>query len=372
MLASGGHGRERGSQVTEDESEVVVRPEALEELVSALLAEAGLEHDGAALTARGLVQTNLWGIDSHGVLRVGAYVARLRAGGINGLAQPRVVRTQGALALIDGQNGCGFVVGTAAMQEALALARRHGVGVVAAINSNHFGAAGLYARLAADADLIGIAMTNVAPNVVAPGGVRPVVGNNPLAISAPTDSGFPFAIDVSLSAVSGGKLLLASRKGERIPLDWATDRDGRPTDDPEAGFAGFLLPMGGFKGLGLAYAVDILCGVMTGGSFGSDLRGTYAGVGTPSRTGHLMIALDPGMLIERDELQARMTRFVEMIRATPLRDPDDEMLLPGELEHRTEERRRRSGIPLPRRLYDELLSLAEQAGAPTRLETSAG
>ena len=352
-------------------SEVVVRPEALEALVAALLARGGMEREGAALTGRLLVQTNLWGIDSHGVLRVPTYLERLRAGGINGRARPHVTAAWGAMSLLDGEDGSGFVVATAAMHEAIRLAGEHGIGMAAAVNSNHFGAAGLYARLAAEAGLVGIAMTNVAPNVVAPGGARPVVGNNPMAIAAPTGAGFPFVVDVSFSAVSGGKLLLASEKGERIPLGWATDREGQPTDDPAVGFAGFLLPMGGFKGLGLAYAVDILCGVLTGGAFGSDLRGTYAGASVPSRTSHLMLAFDPGVLGGRDELPQRMAAYVEMIRSSPLRDPAGEMLLPGELEHRSAARRR-AGIPLPRSLHDELVSLAEQAGLTARLEVAGG
>jgi LDH2 family malate/lactate/ureidoglycolate dehydrogenase len=359
----GAHRKERRA-VAENETETVVKPDELRQLVAGILVGAGMDREAAALTAASLVQTNLWGIDSHGVLRVAAYVRRLQAGAINGHARPHVVRSHGAIAILDGEDGAGFVVGHAAMRYALELADRFGVGVAGAINSNHFGAAGLYARLASDRDRIGIAMTNVAPNVVAPGGSRPVIGNNPVAIAASTGGEFPFVIDVSMSSVSGGKLLLASKKGERIPLDWATDSDGRPTDDPDEGFAGFLLPMGGFKGLGLAYAVDILCGVMTGGCFGSDLRGTYVDAGQSSKTGHMMIAIDPGAVLPRGELTRRMDSFTRMVKSAPMRDPDDEMLLPGELEHRCA-LRRKNGIPLPTSLFDELIALARELEVAT-------
>ena len=339
--------------------ETVVRPADLENFVSALLHAGGMDSDAAALTAHSIVQTNLWGIDSHGVLRVSTYIRRLQAGAINGRARPQILRGRGAVAVLDGDDGIGFVVGHAAMNHAIELAGEHGVGVVAAINSNHFGAAGLYARLAADRGRVGIAMTNVAPNVIAPGGTRPVTGNNPLAIAVPTHADFPFVVDISFSAVSGGKLLLASKKGERIPFDWATDSEGLPTDDPDQGFAGFLLPMGAFKGLGLAYAIDILCGVVTGGLFGSDLKGTYSHPTESGKTSHLMIAIDVESMVTQDELRTRMATFTEMVKSSPMRDPTDEMLLPGEPEHRSA-LRRAAGIPLPTSLYDELIELGKE------------
>ena len=353
--------------VTESAKEVVVRPSDLEDFVTALLSSCGMRLDAAALTARAIVQTNLWGIDSHGALRVPTYVRRIQAGAINGEADPQLIRGRGAVAVLDGQDGIGFVVGHAAMRHAVELARQHGVGVVGATNSNHFGAAGLYARQAADAGCVGIAMTNVGPNVVAPGGSRAVTGNNPLAIAVPTNGDIPFTVDVSFSAVSGGKILLASKKGERIPLDWATDLQGNPTDDPDLGFAGFLLPMGGFKGLGLAYAIDILCGVLTGGQFGTDLKGTYAVPVQPSKTGHFMIAIDTEAFLPADQLRSRMAAFTAMVKSTPMVDPGDQLLLPGEPEHRCAILRA-AGIPLPVHLYQELAELALELGVTAPLE----
>ncbi len=349
-----------------DGKDVVVLPSQLESQISGLLLRGGMSESDSALTAHLIVTTNLWGIDSHGALRVPTYIRRLQAGAINAAARPTIVRGAGAVEVLDGQDGIGFVVGHAAMQRATELAAQHGVGVVGAINSNHFGAAGLYARMAADRGMVGISMTNVAPNVVAPGGSKPVTGNNPLAIAVPTFTDIPFNVDISFSAVSGGKILLASKKGEKIPFDWATDANGQPTDDPTAGFAGFLLPMGGFKGLGLAYAIDILCGVITGGTFGNDLRGTYSQPPQPSKTGHLMIAIDTKAFLPEDEMKSRMAEFVHMIKSSPMRDPEDEMLLPGEPEHRSAQRRAQ-GIPLPVALYDELVALASEVGAPVTL-----
>lgn len=339
-------------------------PATLQAFTAELLVRAGMPSDDAAFSAHCLVQTNLWGIDSHGVLRLPIYVQRLRSGAVN--PQPQVTTLRGGLGLevLDGDDGLGFVVGRAAMQRAIELARQFNIGAVGAVRSNHFGAAALYARMAAEQGLVGIAMTNVMPNVVAPGGARPITGNNPLAIAIPTFAEFPFVLDISLSNVAGGKLLLASKKGEKIPLDWATDREGRPTDDPAVGFAGFLLPVGGHKGLGLSYVVDILCGVLIGGAFQHQLRSMYQQAGEPSLTGHFMLALNPLALMSQQELQDRMAQFAQTIHQSPVWDPGREMLLPGELEHRTALERQQTGIPLPASLYDELAALGRELGVP--------
>ncbi len=345
----------------------VVQYEPLHNFVAEVFEKAGMPGEDARFYAWSLVQTNLWGIDSHGVLRTKVYVDRLRNGAVN--PRPAIRKVRGALAfeVLHGDDGAGPVVAKAAMERAIALAGQFGVGVVGAMHSNHFGAAALYARMAAAQGLIGIAMTNVVPNVVAPGGSRPVVGNNPLAIAAPTHGDFPFVLDISLSAVAGGKLLLASKKGERIPLDWATDNEGRPTDDPDKAFKGFLLPMGGYKGLGLAYAVDILCGVITGGMFLDEMKGMYKFPNDPSLTGHFMLALQVEAVMSRDEMAERMASFVDKIKNSPMWDPTREMLVPGEIEHRTEMARRADGIPIPPALYQELLALGHELGVTRQL-----
>jgi LDH2 family malate/lactate/ureidoglycolate dehydrogenase len=349
------------------DNDVLVRPEDLEAFAEELFLRAGLPATDAAFCARCLVDTNLWGIDSHGVLRLPAYIRRLRNGAINPRSRPHQLRGSQGLEVLDGDDGIGFVVGRDAMLRAIELAEVHNVGVVGAIRSNHFGAAALYARLAAERGMVGIAMTNVIPNIVAPGGSKPVTGNNPIAIAIPTYGDFPFVLDISLSAVAGGKLLLASKKREKIPLDWATDKDGRPTDDPDKAFAGFLLPMGGFKGLGLSYAVDILCGLITGGVFGDQMKGMYTHPEDPSLTGHLMMAINLSAIITPEEMKARMASFYARIKASPMLDPKAEMFLPGEIEHLTAQTRRANGLPLPPQLHEELLALGRELGASRTL-----
>jgi LDH2 family malate/lactate/ureidoglycolate dehydrogenase len=346
------------------DEQILVDCQALESYVADLLEAVGMRTVDAAFHAKVLVDSNLWGVDSHGVLRAPVYVRRMRAGAINPRPEIKMVRGSLGLEVLDGDDGPGFLVGRDAMERALDLAAEFNVGAVGAIHSNHFGATAIYSRLAAAQGMIGIAMTNVVPNVVAPGGSRPVVGNNPLSIAIPTYGDFPFVLDISLSAVAGGKLLLASKKGEKIPLDWATDREGRPTDDPDEAFAGFLLPVGGYKGLGLAYAAEILCGVITGGAFLQGMKGMYKYPDDPSLTGHFMIAINVEAILGREEMQARMAEFARTVKASPMWDERREMLLPGELEYRTSLARKRDGIPLPPKLYDELRSLGRELGVP--------
>lgn len=344
-----------------------VEHKALHAFTKALFTKAGMNEQDAQTSADCLVQTNLWGIDSHGVLRLPIYIKRLLSGAMNPRPEVSTIKDAGALEVMSGDDGCGYVVGKVAMDKAIEKAEKFSISAVGAMRSNHFGAAALYTKMAAERGMIGIAMTNVVPNMVVPGGSKPIVGNNPIAISVPTFGDFPFTLDISLSAVAGGKLLLASKKGEKIPFEWATDKDGRPTDDPDKGFTGFLLPVGGHKGYGLALAVDLLSGLMTGGSYLHDLRGLYKHSDEPSRSGHFFIAINPLALMEKDQFKEKMTDFYSQIKASPMWDESAEMLMPGELEYRTDAKRREEGITLPPDLMKELNELAAELGIEQRL-----
>jgi L-2-hydroxycarboxylate dehydrogenase (NAD+) len=348
-------------------AEVRVDAGALVAHIAALFRTSGVGLEDARFWARCLVQTSLWGKDSHGVMRVPHYLKRLESGALNPRPDPKIVRGSGALEVMDADNGPGHLAGRDAMLRAITLAEAHNVAAVGVANSNHFGAASVFARLAVDRGMIGIAMTNSVPKMVAPGGTKAITGNNPVAIGVPTYGEFPFLLDMSLSAVAGGRLLLAAQKGERIPTDWATDTDGQPTDDPAKAFAGMWLPIGGVKGLGLSYAVDILCGLVNGGTFGLSMKSQYSNPTEPSGTGHMMIAINSDAIMDRDDLRQRMTEFCSAIKSSPMRDASVEMLIPGERAHRTAEERTAHGIPLSQTLYHELLSLAGELGLPTTL-----
>jgi len=344
------------------DAEIRVDSQTLKRFVTALFTKTGMMEDDAAFFAEALVKTDLWGIGSHGALRIPIYIKRLRSGAMNPQPQIKTVKSAQGLEVLDGDHGPGFIVGRDAMKRAIEIAETNSVAAVGAIQSNHFGAAGIYARMAAEKGMIGICMANVVQNMVVPGASKPVVGNNPIAVAVPTFGEFPFVLDISMSAVAGGKLLLASKKKEKIPTDWATDKNGRSTDDPDEAFAGFLLPMAGHKGFGLALVVDILCGVITGGVFLDKMKGMYKYPEDPSLTGHFMIVINPLSIMSREAFKDRMANFREVLKSTPMWDSEKEILLPGEIEYRTSLERQKHGIPIPEALYDELNGLASSLG----------
>jgi L-2-hydroxycarboxylate dehydrogenase (NAD+) len=348
-----------------------VSAESLETFVTQVFQKAGCNESSARDMAQCLVQTNLWGIDSHGVLRVAKYLDRLRSGGMNPTPEIQTLQAEEGLEVLDADNGSGYIAGRAAMTRAIELTKKQNIAAVGIINSNHCGATSLYARMALDHDMIGIAMSNVAPNMVMTGGSRPITGNSPIAVAIPTFGDFPFVLDISLSAVAGGKLLVAAKNGEQIPFGWATDSDGRPTTDPQVGFNGFLLPLGGHKGFGLSLLVDILCGVITGGSFQHQLKSMYRYPNDPSNTAHLMIVINPLALISKEQMKERMSDFIRTVKESPMWNPDSEMLLPGEIEYRKEQERRRGGIPIPAALYDELAAIGSELNLDAALERTA-
>lgn len=349
------------------ENEILVKHTKLQDFVTGLFEGAGMPPADAQFSSQSLVETNLWGIDSHGVLRVPIYVKRLLAGSCNPKPEIKTVKSAITLEVLHGDDGAGQIVGRKAMERAIELAKTYNVGMVGAIRSNHFGAAATFSRMAVAEGMIGIAMTNVVQNVVAPGGSKPIIGNNPFSVAVPTYGDFPFVLDISLSSVAGGKLLLASKKGEKIPMDWATDKNGQPTDDPDEAFKGFLLPVGGHKGLGLAYTIEILTGLMSGGVFLEAMKGMYKYPNDPSLTSHLMAAVNLSAIMDQDDIQARMTDFIQTIHNSPMWDQSKEMLIPGEIEYRTMQQRKQRGIPLPNNLYEELVALAKELSVKTKL-----
>ncbi|MEG0272933.1 MAG: Ldh family oxidoreductase [Hydrogenoanaerobacterium sp.] len=340
---------------------------ALKCFVTELFTAGGMQPDDAKFFAQTIVQSNLWGIDSHGIIRVPVYFDRILCKAINPNANIQVEKLAPAVSIVDGDGGAGCVVAKRAMEQAIENAKNFGIGAVGVTNSNHFGAAALYSKMAIDAGMVGISMTNVLPLIAAPGAKAPVVGNNPLSIGIPTYNEFPFLLDMSLSVVAGGKLHLAAAKGNKIPLDWAVDKNGRPTDDPKEALAGFLLPMGGYKGLGLAYAVDILSGVITGGLFADKMRSMYKQPTDPSLTGHMMIALNLSAFITPEQMKERMEYYHNYITGIPMADGAAPLCFPGEIEHNRELERAEIGIPVPLSTLETLARLKETYHLVTEL-----
>lgn len=335
--------------------------ERLLALVRAIFEADGVPPDDAAFLADTLVQAELWGHASHGVLRVGWYHARLRSGAMKAVTALRTVVDAGAVAVIDGEDGIGQVVARHALQEAVRRARQHGIGAVAVRNSNHFGTCMYYTRMGALQGCITQLTTNGGPNMPPWGGLKKLMGTNPWSVGAPAGRFAPMLMDVATSGVARGKIYLAQQRGETIPDSWAVDANGQPTTDPRAALEGFVLPMAGHKGYAIGMAIDVLSGVLSGSGFLDDVHGPYDPV-NPSRAGHLFLALDIGAFQPRHEFDARMEAYIERLKAVPVAPGHEGVFYPGELEARNDLRQREHGLRVARETLAGLQALARQAG----------
>ena len=334
----------------------------LERWTRALLEAAGLEPVAAATVAETLIDTSLRGVDSHGVARLPVYVERLRSGVLNPRPQPSVVRCDGAIAVVDGDQGPGQVAAVFATDLSVEMAREHGAGVVAVRRSAHFGAAAFYARRAAEAGLVAMAMTNTEPFVIPFGGAEPALGTNPIALAAPTPDGI-FDVDMATSQVAINRIFNARDEGRPIPLGWGVDERGEPTTDAAA--VRSAVPLGGYKGYGLAVMVEILCGVLAGAGVRDGVGELYGeGGGERQNTGHFHLALDPERTVGRDRFAAVLGGMLEELRASPVAPGFDEVLAPGDPEARARTERERSGVPIEPALWARLGELSAELGVP--------
>ncbi len=326
-----------------------------------VLEQCGVPPVHGALVADVLVCADLRGVESHGVARLTTSVTRIQRGLVNLAPNLRLVVDDGPAAVLDGDNGLGPVVTVRAMEEAVGRAARYGVGVVAARNSNHFGAAAYYTRPALERRMIAVVLSN-APSALPPwGGRSAFFGTNPICVAVPARSR-PIVLDMGVGTVSRGRLLLAARRGESIPAGWAIGPSGEPTTDPAEALRGAILPFGGYKGAGLTLIVEILTSILTGGEFGPHLVSLYEEPGRPQGLGHLLVCLDVRRFLSVEEFDARLGAMIEEIRAVPHMPGTDRIFLPGELEAETELERERGGIPLPSETVEDLRRVAAAVG----------
>jgi LDH2 family malate/lactate/ureidoglycolate dehydrogenase len=324
----------------------------------------GMPDEDAALLADTLVQADLWGHQSHGVMRTFWYGERIKSGAMKAITTPELVVDGGAVAVIDGNDGVGQVIAAHAMREAIHRSRSHGVGAVAIRNSGHFGTAMYFTRIAARADCVGFLSTNSSPAMAPWGGRTKLIGANPWSIAAPAGRHAPMMLDIANTAVARGKLYMARQRNEPIPEGWAIDQDGRPTADPVAGIAGNILPLAGHKGYAIATMMDVLSGILSGSRFAADVVGPYVPTGR-SGVGHLAIALNIAAFRSLDEFNADMERLIERIKDVPRAGGVEEIYYPGELEARADKRNRKDGVIIPHDTINELDAAAQKLGIAT-------
>ncbi|MCS7283489.1 MAG: Ldh family oxidoreductase [Anaerolineae bacterium] len=348
------------------ENTVLIPAEVLREACRRILEKVGVPPDQAHIIADVTVEADMRGVGSHGVLRLSAYVHRVQAGLMAANTQLRVVRERGATVLLDAQGGFGQVAGVHAMNLAIERARQHGVGLVAVRNANHFGIAAYYTMMALPHRMVGIAASNAAPSMAAWGGTTAVLGTNPVSVAIPTGQDVDIVLDMASSVVARGKIRAAAAKGERIPLGWALDAEGRPTEDPQAALKGTLAPIGGPKGYGLALVVDALAGVLTGSDYSIYLASLHD-LSRRASVGFVMQAVDVAAFSEWETYVERMRSLVDVIRNSPRAPGVDRIYLPGEIEGLKRQEAERSGVPVAVKVLEELRALAAELGVPVDL-----
>jgi LDH2 family malate/lactate/ureidoglycolate dehydrogenase len=327
-----------------------------------LLIAHGLTSEDAAIVAGCLVSADLRGVDTHGLCRLPIYLDRLRRGLINPRPALEPRRVTPVAASLDGKDGFGFVIGTRAMREAIDMARDFGIGIVSVRRSTHFGMAASYVLQALDAGFIAFVFSNASPAMPPWGGRAALLGTNPFAAGAPAGEQPPFLLDMSPAVAARGKIRRAERRGENIPLGYALDGEGRPTTDPKAALGGVVLPIGTYKGSGLAMLMDIFGGVISGAAYGGDVGDQYKVFDRPQDVGHFFLAMKPDLFVGADDYRTRMDTLIERVRACPTAADSNEVLIPGDPERRTEETRRRTGIPYSATEVAALQQEAAKAG----------
>jgi LDH2 family malate/lactate/ureidoglycolate dehydrogenase len=306
----------------------------LRALVTRMLVAGGVSSDAAARVADGLVEADLEGASSHGVMLLDMYLERIRRGSVSTNTSAQVVSDRQSALVLDAGHALGQLTGEQAMELAVERARRFGTGVVAVRHAFHFGTARRYAQAAAEAGCIGIAMCNTRPLMPAPGGAERVVGNNPIAIALPAAGPIPIVLDMATSEAAMGKIRMAEKAHRPIPGNWAVTSDGSPTTDAAEAIAGMLLPSAGPKGFGLAFAIDLMCGLLSGGAVGGEVLPLYGNLSTAYDCSHLFVAIDVAHFCDADEFRARAGAAADRIRAGHRAAGVEALFAPGEPEWR--------------------------------------
>jgi LDH2 family malate/lactate/ureidoglycolate dehydrogenase len=336
----------------------------LERFCAGIFGSVGVPERDAELVSRNLVEADLRGSSSHGVMRVPIYVKRIEAGSIRPTSQETVLRETPTSALLDGNHGIGQVISRRAMAMCIEKAKTSGVAFVAVRRSNHFGMALSYSTMALEHDMIGMVFTSPAARLMAPwGGIDPILDNNPISFAIPAGEEFPVVLDMATTVVSRGKIGVAAKKGERIPKDWALTIDGRQTDDPVEAFDGILLPIGGYKGYGLTVISGILAGLLPGAAIlASEISDFYRDVSVHQNIGHFFGATRIDLFSPVDVFKAKMDRMIREIRDSRRAPGVDRIFLPGERGYLAALKNSREGILLPETVAQDLNALGEKYG----------
>ncbi len=346
-----------------------IKPESLQEAAVQILKGLKAGEEEALLVAKAMIKADARGIDTHGLHLLTLMDERVEAGMVNIPTPLKLLSDEGAIALLDGGNGLGQVAAQKAMALSIAKAEANGIGVCLARNTNNIGMLSLYSQQAAEAGMVGMVMANAAASMSAWGGAEALLGTNPISIGIPGGNGPAVLLDMSSSLVARGKIRRAARQKEAIPLGWALDKEGLPTADPEAALKGSLLPIGGPKGYGLALAVDIIAGLISGAQYGQKIQSFHELKG-PTGVGVFTLAMDIKRFMSYDQFEGLIRSYVTKLKASRKAPGVERIYLPGEIEIERERESFQQGVEVNSSLVDKLNRLLGKFGSALRLKES--
>ena len=346
-----------------DQKQVSIK--SLQNVVVDVLTKVGVARNDANIILDTILFANRRGVATHGVGRLPLYVHKIAAGHFNTKNETDVVADNAAYALLDAKNGFGQVVAYKATKMAIEKAKKFGIAVVGVRNSNNFGTAGYFGDMAAREGCAAMVFANAAPAIAPTGGNKTIFGTNPLCFAYPGDKTHdPILLDMATTIAARGKIRLAAKNGEKIPMDWAIGPDGQPTDDPNVALKGSLLPIGGYKGYGLSMFVDIFAGMLTGSHYAGEVK-NLSKMDEDSGNGHLFVVIDLEKFMTREEKSDRIAHFYDAVKAC---GEEGKIYMPGEIEY-NKLKASETTVQISKKQFEEVNAVAEEVGATARLQS---
>ncbi|KAE8441404.1 hypothetical protein EG329_004993 [Mollisiaceae sp. DMI_Dod_QoI] len=351
-------------------TKIHILPTTAQTFIESLLIANSVPPTNATIIARALVLADLRGVDTHGMNRIPSYLERIRQGVLDPRAEPVVKQVTPVVVSVDGKNGFGFLGAEGGMKACIEMAKVYGIGMASIKHSNHFGMSAWLVQRALDEGLMSLVFTNSSPALPVWGGREKLMGVSPIACGAPGPTSGPFAgkdfiLDMAPSIAARGKIYKALRRGEKIPKEWALDKDGHPTEDPAKALEGVMLPMGGPKGSALAVMMDVFSGVLSGSAFAGGVTGPYD-ASRPADVGHFLVAIRPDLFLDggEGEFRERMGTLYGKVVGCERMEGVEQIWFPGEIEMVCAEERRKMGIPFVEAEVEALNREAERVGVP--------
>ncbi len=327
----------------------------LNKIVIKILKKNGLSAKHALICSKALINAELVGAHSHGLSRLKMYCDRIKKKVINPKPKIKIKKISPSISHIDADNSIGFVAADIAIKQAIKNAKKTGIGLVAVKNSGHYGLSGYYIEQAVKKKLVAMCFTNAPPAIAPHGAIKKLFGTNPICFGSPTNSSVPFILDTSVSMINRGKIRVAAKNKKKIPEGVALDKYGKPTTDAEKALKGVQLPMGGFRGSGLAWMVDILSGVFTGGNHGGRVKDPFDDFSGPQNIGHLFLAIKSNLFVKN--YNKRIKENIRLIQRLPKIKGVKEIVYPGQNKYKRYRSNLKKGIVIPKNILKELIKL---------------